>query len=315
MTVIVLASGLFGRTGDVFASRMLSPSEISLMEFQKERDELMKNRSAEKNPRILKNKLTILENKITYLQNRIKRVKPHVVEQRLVPADTASNQTTTPQPVAVQWRDRAGQEAPGRPMMAWTPNAAELKPRAASAARISASPEASFKPAAQPQTRLAPSKAPVALPVLPQRAAAVEHRAEASTRTPALKVDLQPTAPVSARAVSQAEAVPVKPLLGATPSVREDAGEAESKIRAAKTGADWKEMTPEDKEIYILSAMGNLSRRDVYLMKPYNFYIEAIDRALEKDRRLEKEFIHRILMMRAYDSEPDARKDLEKIWK
>lgn len=82
-----------------------------------------------------------------------------------------------------------------------------------------------------------------------------------------------------------------------------------------KTGVDWKKMALADKEIYILSVMRNLSRRDVYLMRPYSFYIKAIDQVIEKDSSLEKELIHRILMTAAYDSEPDTRKDLEKVWK
>lgn len=110
------------------------------------------------------------------------------------------------------------------------------------------------------------------------------------------------------RAATQELAVPMKPVAGVAPPV-------ERKPGAGKTGADWKGMSTADKEIYILSIMGSLSRRDVYLMKPYGFYIQIIDKAIAKNPLLEQEFIHRILMIAAYDSEPDSRKHLEKVWK
>ena len=111
-----------------------------------------------------------------------------------------------------------------------------------------------------------------------------------------VQVDFRPAAVSEARAGFQRMPAPAKP-------------------RPPKTGADWKQMSRSDKEIYILSLMGNLSRRDVYLMKPYNYYIDMIDQAVEKNPSLKKEFVHHILMMTAYENEPDTRKDLEKVWK
>ena len=125
-----------------------------------------------------------------------------------------------------------------------------------------------------------------------------------------IKMSLQTFKAVAARETASTQALPVKaqeqPAAAVTVKHKQGSG---------KTGAEWKKMALADKEIYILSVMGNLSRRDVYLMKPYSFYIENIDQAIEKNPLLEQEFVHRILMTTAYDSEPDTRKDLEKVWK
>ena len=306
---VLFAFGLFGRSPDVFASSgVLSPHEISLMEFQKEREDLLRNRASERNPHILKNKLTILNNKIAYLESQIRRMRPYMVRQRLVPA------------VTVPWLDRAPQETSAHAQMAWTPNVTEPKPGTGSERRMTASE------APMPEEPVAP----VAVAV--KSAASAEKRAEPQTRETVRKVDLRPALVPAGREAAVTHVVPLeaasKPVAAPSPRLAADrlpdvqkapAPATELKPapgpRAPKTGADWKKMTRADKEIYILSVMGNLSRRDVYLMKPYNYYIQTIDQAVEKNPLLEREFIHRILMMTAYESEPDTRKDLEKVWK
>ena len=130
-------------------------------------------------------------------------------------------------------------------------------------------------------------------------------------------IKYKPAQPILAKPVRAASPVQVGFRPAAVSAARADFQQmpAPVKPRAPKTGADWKRMSRSDKEIYILSLMGNLSRRDVYLMKPYNYYIDTIDQAVEKNPSLEKEFVHHILMMTAYENEPDTRKDLEKVWK
>lgn len=243
------------RYGEMMSAELgsLSPSELSLMELQREREDLLRNRSKD-NPRIFKNKLTILDNKITYLQDQIKRANPNVVRTRLIPL-----QDKRPvRPVAVALKESAPREASlSRASLVWTPNVTRPKTSSAAASRQSFS-----------RSALSPKTAPAL---------------EAASRAALQEKELPPAPP--------------------------------PKSKAAKTGVDWKQMSRADKEIYILSVMGSLSRRDVYLMKPYSYYIGSIDRAVGQNAALEKESIHRILMMTAYDSEPDTRKDLEKIWK
>lgn len=85
--------------------------------------------------------------------------------------------------------------------------------------------------------------------------------------------------------------------------------------RLPKTGRDWKNMTQEEKEIYILSMMGNLSHRDIFLEKSYIFYIDAIDHNLQINPSLENEYVHKILIASAYEHEPESRQDIDNIGK
>ncbi len=134
-------------------------------------------------------------------------------------------------------------------------------------------------------------------------------REAAATQVLPVRVEWKAFAPAAERLAAGPQAVAAKP------AVSLPAAPVDQKGKTGKTGADWKKMALADKEIYILSLMGSLSRRDVYLMKPYSYYIQTIDQAIEKNPLLAQEFIHRILMTTAYDSEPDTRKDLEKVWK
>jgi hypothetical protein len=83
--------------------------------------------------------------------------------------------------------------------------------------------------------------------------------------------------------------------------------------KTARTGHDWKKMTKAEKDIYVLSVMGNLSRRDVFLEKSYGFYIREIDDKLQKDPSLENEFVHKMLIASAHENEPELRQDIDKI--
>ena len=192
-----------------------------------------------------------------------------------------------------------------------TASEAPMPEKPAAPVVVAAKPVAFFEKRAEPQTREAVRKVDLRPALVSAgREAAVTHVVplEAASKpvaapSPRLAADRLPDvqkAPAPAAEVEPAPAAELKPAPGP---------------RAPKTGADWKKMTRADKEIYILSVMGNLSRRDVYLMKPYSYYIQTIDQAVEKNPLLEREFIHRILMMTAYESEPDTRKDLEKVWK
>ena len=224
-------------------ARTLSPTELSLAELQREREELLRGRSKE-SPRIFKNKLTILNNKIDFLEDQLRRMRPDMVKQRLVPLKDKAPMRF------VAWRNAAPQEA-----------------------RLSS-----------PQT----------LPI---------------------HVGAKPASKVDSRESSQRLPIPAQ-MTNALPNPERAPLESgdQPKGKMPKTGAEWKTMSRPDKEIYILSVMANLSRRDVYLMKPYGFYIQNIDDAITKNPQFEQEYVHRILMLTAYESEPDMRKDLEKVW-
>lgn len=225
-----------------------SMKERMLNNFQKERQELYKNRSKE--PHLFKNRLKILNGKIDYLENQMRRMKP-----RPKPAAPAVKLKLP------GLKGYAPLEPRKRHFLAKKLNIVGLK-----------SPIDSDK-------RLGPEEAAMPRRVDERSQAPVEKRREGQIATP------PPAEPVKI------------------------------KNKALKIGSDWVNMSLPDKEIYILSVMGNLSKRDVYLMKPYSYYIQSIDEAIEKSPDLVEEYVHRILMMTAYESEPDSRKDLEKVWK
>ncbi len=293
---------LYGGGGEI--DRFLSPNELQLAELQRERQDLLKSRSTEKNARILKNKITILNNKITFLQRQIKLTNPYMVTQRLVPISVKGAQSAqrlepveapTPAPAVVV-----------RPAPVPIAVPVVVKPKTFSVSEkredvgLGVLPrKLDSKSLTVAAPRAAAEQKTLPIRVTPRPFTAAAGREIAATQTLPIKLALKPVTPVSQRAAAQEQAVPA----------------VEHKPGSGKTGANWKKMELADKEIYILSVMGSLSRRDVYLMKPYSFYIQSIDKAIENDPRLEQEFVHRILMSTAYDSEPDTRKDLEKVWK
>jgi len=273
--------------------RFLSPNELQLAELQREREDLLAQRENEKNIRILKNKITILNNKIAFLQRQIKLTKPYMVTQRLVPIKAKGAQSA-------ERLDPVQAPAP----LVLAPAATATAVTEPVAVRVSLAPKALTDAAARESA--VTQTLPITIAQKPFSSAA--NRENAAVQTLPVKLNTKSFAVTAARETAATQALPVRPAVVTAPPV-------EQKTGTGKTGAEWKKMTLADKEIYILSVMGNLSRRDVYLMKPYSFYIQSIDKAIETNLLLENEFIHRILMTTAYDSEPDSRKDLEKVWK
>lgn len=246
-----LASGGMEMTG--------SMKERMLKNFQKERQDLYKNRGKE--PHLFKNRLKILNGKIDFLENEVRRMKPRV------------------KPVVAQ-----AKPAMVRPVEPAAPPA-KIVP-----AKIAAAPAVKLKPGLKGYAPLEPRK---------------RHFLAMKPNIVSLKSLAEPdqrVGPEEAAAETPPPAPPVVQIM-------------KTKNKALKIGSDWIGMSLPDKEIYILSVMGNLSKRDVYLMKPYSYYIQSIDEAIEKSPDLNEEYVHRILMMTAYESEPESRKDLEKVWK
>lgn len=268
-----LASGGMEMTG--------SMKERMLKNFQKERQELYKNRGKE--PHLFKNRLKILNGKIDFLENEVRRMKPRV-KPAAVAAKPAMVRSVAPvtvpaKPAAVPvvklkpgLKGYAPPESRKRHFLAMKPNIVSLKSLA------------------QLDGRVGPQEATMLQRVEERAPAVVEKRQEPQ------KEVLEP--------------LPAK-VEAPTPVV----APMKAKNKTLKIGSDWIGMSLPDKEIYILSVMGNLSKRDVYLMRPYSYYIQSIDEAIEKSPDLGEEYVHRILMMTAYESEPESRKDLEKVWK
>ena len=107
------------------------------------------------------------------------------------------------------------------------------------------------------------------------------------------------------------ETAALRPALEAAP----ESLDHHNGMKGVKTGSDWKKMTRADKEIYVLSVMGNLSRRDIFLEKPYSFYIDDLDRRFQSDPGLETTYVHHLLLKSAHENEPESRKEIETVWK
>lgn len=86
-----------------------------------------------------------------------------------------------------------------------------------------------------------------------------------------------------------------------------------SKAHKGKKGSDWIEMTKEEKEMYVFSAMGALVKQDVVCMKPSYFYIHSLDASFEKNQALKDHNLDDLFIASVYDNESDARNAIDKI--
>mgnify|MGYP001577511422 FL=1 len=263
----------------------LSAKERMLKNFKQERQELIKNRAKE--PHLFKNRLRILDGKIDFLQKEVKRQKARVGPAPAKPAKIVAK------PIKVRLKRSAPMEPRKRYFLAKKNNVVDLKPQARSEKRVG------------PKEAVMPARVEV------KPLASAERRQEPQKEAvPPKKVEFLPIASVAGRTQAQEQPIPAE-----TETLPRADEIVKMKNKGVKTGADWKNMPLPDKEIYILSVMGNLNKRDVYLMKSYGFYIRVIDKAINENPDLNEEYVHRILMMTAYESEPETRKDIEKVWK
>ncbi len=251
--------------------RSLSANQSLLMRFQKEREQLLRNKTKDREQYLLKNKIKILENKINFLQSQLKYTKKK-----------------TKAPIILEWRPYAKPETRRRIFIAKVVKKVKMQPSA----------NAELRQIAQ-MFRL-----PRKINWLPF-AKTSERNASATLPLPR-KINMKGPAKAEDRKVPQEFLKAVRPIatmptLKLTPQ------------KNAKTGRDWKNMSKADKEIYILSLMGNLSRHDIFLEKSYRFYIQTLDNKLEANPSLQNESIHNMLLASAYENEPECRPDIDRF--
>ena len=298
LTVTVFTLTLLGSSSESFASkrmeqisrsndvdRALSANESMLMRFRQERDELVRSRPKSKEQHLYKNRLKILNSKIDFLEKELARRSASPAKQPAFVASArkeAARPAPALKPLSVRWKAYRKTEPRRGYLMAWSSSLVKMRPYAAGDGRYAASQ-------AQANAR-----------VVPQRPLGSEKRVEPAEAVERVKIQPRDERVLSERL--KPETMPVTEKVS-------------GKARSPKKGEDWKNMSRADKEIYILSVMGNLSKRDVYLMKPYSYYIEQVDKAVAGNPSMTEEYVHRILILNAYESEPDTRKDLEKVWR
>ena len=262
---------------DADLGRDLSTNEELLMEFQKQKQALLRRKSKDNSPHLLKNKLKILDGKISFLRDQMSRSKSTPIEIRTIQPIVSKKTVPVvkakpmPRPVAIvpqPYAKSAQLPLPVQPKF-------EAKIERPVAQPIVIKTISSAQPAERQQPMARPVPKRVELPV-------------------AVKIQLPP--------VSSEKSSP--PAVPASPGKK-----------TAKIGTDWKKMTAAEKDIYTLSIMGNLSRRDVFLERGHSFYIHAIDSKLQNEPSLENEFVHRILINSAYENEPESRQDLDRVRK
>ena len=292
LMVLLLIAGLLGDGGSLFAGqkmqammnngaemgRELSTNEVLLEQFQTERAQLLSRKSKDTPPHLLKNKIKILDGKISFLESQLKHGKPASAPKK--PAVKAV--VTAPKPVTSQTVQRKA------------PISLRLKPYA--------------RP--EPRHRIFVAMTKKSIELRPAQRST--ERLEAATQSVPEKVRLQPAATKAPVAPLVVDPVPsAKPAERGLPMARA----AIPGQKTAKTGRDWERMTPAEKDIYVLSVMGNLSRRDVFLEKGHSFYIREIDKKLKNNPSLENEYVHKILIAIAYENEPESRQDIDSIGK
>jgi hypothetical protein len=286
----IVASGLLADCQTLFSSqkaqqmsrqsdmdRALSANESMLRRFEKEREDLLRNRTQDDEPHLVTNKLKILDNKIMFLERELDRGKhtnktPVVLQKTPVTLQKKPQTGLQKTPVTLQWRPYAKPEPRRRIFLAMIVKKVGLQPSQKSSSRQ--------KPA---------------LLAFPEKVSWL----------PFSKVSDRKTSSVPAP-VRIKENVSLQPLTQVGDKII---------LKLPKTGLDWKTMTQGEKEIYILSMMGNLSHRDVFLEKSYIFYVDAIDSHIQTRPSLENEYIHNILIASAYEHEPESRQDIDNIGK
>ncbi len=312
------------------AERAYSANESLLNRFIAEREQMLKSAERTTAPHVYRNKLTIINNKITFLEQEMKRTKPRLQQAKL----TETNQETKTKAVSkakvivapVQPKAQVKTEVRKGYFLAYSSTIAKFMPQLRSDRRdppeqgvlpVTVTPLTStyHEPRHQPLEGVITEKIkPIVISELPARQSASEVgvplKTVVSMQPKEGPIIVAPVEPEIRRYIPTSQSGPGqmdKKILG--PSEMEKA-----KPRNIKTGSDWKTMSDGDKEIYVLSIMGNLSRRDVFLMKSYDYYIKSVDRSVTEDPSLGSEYVHKILMNNAYASEPESRKDLEKVW-
>ncbi len=311
------------------AERAYSANESLLNRFIAEREQMLISAERTTSPHIYRNKLTIINNKITFLEQEMKRTKPRLQQAKM--AET--KQVTKPKAVSkpkvvvatVQPKTHVKTESRKGYFLAYSSTIAKFLPQLKSDQRdppeqgvlpVAVSPVASTFHESRHQALegvITEKIKPIAINELPARQSASEVVAPVKAAPQPIKSEpivVTPVEPEVRRYIPASQDGP-----GQMDKKILEPGESDKvKPRNIKTGSDWKTMSDGDKEIYVLSIMGNLSRRDVFLMRSYDFYIKSVDRSVTEDPSLEAEYVHKILMNNAYASEPESRKDLEKVW-
>ncbi len=301
--------------------RALSANESLLNRFMNEREQMLNSSERLTSPHIFRNKLTIINNKITFLEQEIKRTKPRL--QKSAAKSKAPAKSAKVEPVSVAFRSDAKPETRKGYFLAYSAKLAKFLRPQVQTERIP--PQEGVLPVkVDPivkrdvpvrqiaQTAILPEKiTPISVSTLPAREAA-----QTIEQLPKEKIQEAPItiAPPEAEVRRYFPGSGQEPDQGTMAILKQPVSD-KARTRTAKTGLDWKSMTAAEKEIYVLSVMGNLSRRDVFLMKSYNYYIKSVDRSITEDPSLETEFVHKILINNAYSSEPESRRDLEKVWR
>ncbi len=278
----ILASGLMVNCPDLFSSqKMRTMARGNDLERAMSANESLLIRFQNEKKRLLQSKNKnreqyLLKNKLKILDSKIIFLESQL--KRTHPTKVNKQIVLKKNPIVPRWRPYAKPELRRRIFLAILRKKVELQPLQKSSLRQN------------PVFLTLPEKGNWLLSVEP----IVQQPIQAAPASPR-------QGPVSAAPVSLPESTAQQPVQVAR--------------KTAKTVRDWKTMSRADKELYVLSLMGNLSRRDVFLEKSYSFYTNAIDEKLNSDPALKDEYVHKILIASAYESEPESRQDIEKIIK
>ncbi len=315
------------RTSD--AERAYSANESLLNRFVAEREQLLKSAEKTTSPHVYRNKLTIINNKITFLEQEMKRTKPRIQQSKTAVTKPAAKAKAVSKPkmvvATVEPKVQVKTEPRKGYFLAYSSTIAKFLPHLKTDQRdpaeqgrlpVVVNPLAStfHESRQQPLEGVIIQKVkPIAAMDLPSRQQAFEAPVPVKVAALPIKAEpivMAPVEPEVRRYMTTSQSGPGQ----IDQKILEPTELEKTKSRNIKTGKDWKTMSNGDKEIYVLSIMGNLSRRDVFLMKSYDYYIKSVDRSVNEDPSLQDEYVHKILMNNAYASEPESRKDLEKVW-
>lgn len=79
------------------------------------------------------------------------------------------------------------------------------------------------------------------------------------------------------------------------------------------TGQDWLSMSDEQKQIFVFTGIGGLERQGVFITRPPQDYIAALDKLMVAEPLFQKDFLDSLFVFCVYDGEPQTRVVIDRI--
>ncbi len=79
------------------------------------------------------------------------------------------------------------------------------------------------------------------------------------------------------------------------------------------TGDDWSRLSESERQRFIYTAIGGLERQGIFVTRAPHEYQEAIEKMLQSEPSLKREYLDNLLVFCVYDGEPQTREGIRRI--